>query len=121
MNKKALKPCTYPGCPKLTRTRYCEEHTGTRTSPPRNARKMGYDSRWEKRRSNFLMNNPLCVECLKNGKYTPANVADHIVPHKGDKRLFYDDNNLQSLCDSCHGVKSSREDKGWWDTSKGLQ
>ena len=120
MNKKPLKPCNYPTCPKLTQGRYCEDHVYTRDKPPRNARKMGYDKNWEKRRANFLLNNPLCVECLKNGKYTPANVADHIIPHKGDKRLFYDDNNLQSLCDSCHGAKSARE-KGGWDTERGLR
>ena len=26
MPRKPKKPCAYPGCPKLTDTRYCEEH-----------------------------------------------------------------------------------------------
>ena len=121
INKKPLKPCSYPGCPKLSRTRYCEEHTGTRTSQPRNARKMGYDSRWEKYRKDFLMRNPLCVECLKQGKHTPATVVDHIVPHKGSRSLFWNEKNHQSLCVPCHNKKTANEDMGWWDTSKGLQ
>ncbi|WP_327198035.1 HNH endonuclease [Sporanaerobacter acetigenes] len=28
--------------------------------------------------------------------------VDHIEPHKGNEDLFYDINNLQSLCKSCH-------------------
>lgn len=29
-------------------------------------------------------------------------VADHIVPHRGDRRLFFDLGNLQTLCKTCH-------------------
>lgn len=121
MNKKPMKPCNYPTCPKLTQGRYCEDHVYTRDKPPRNARKMGYDKHWEKYRKNFLMQNPLCVDCLKEGTYTPANVVDHIIPHKGSRAIFWDESNHQAMCTTCHNRKTASEDMGWWDTSKGLR
>jgi len=57
--------------------------------------------------------NPLCVECKKQGKITPATVVDHIVPHKGDQEKFWDPNNHQSLCDTCHNRKTAKEDGGF--------
>jgi 5-methylcytosine-specific restriction protein A len=35
-------------------------------------------------------------------------VADHIVPHRGNRRLFFDLNNLQTLCDTCHSQHKQR-------------
>jgi 5-methylcytosine-specific restriction endonuclease McrA len=48
-------------------------------------------------------------------------VADHIMPHRGDERLFWDEANLQCLCKACHdGVKQAAEQgsvqmRGVWD------
>ena len=42
-----------------------------------------------------------------------ATDVDHIVPHRGDARLLYDENNLQSLCKSCHSRKTATEDGGF--------
>ncbi|MCR8827199.1 HNH endonuclease [Photobacterium sp. TY 1-4] len=39
----------------------------------------------------------------------PATDVDHITPHKGDRRLFFDQSNWQSLCKSCHSRKTARE------------
>nr|WP_254915489.1 HNH endonuclease [Haematobacter massiliensis] len=37
-------------------------------------------------------------------------VADHIIPHRGDEAMFWDADNLQCLCKSCHdGVKAKQE------------
>jgi 5-methylcytosine-specific restriction protein A len=73
----------------------------------------GYDSRWRKYRKQFLKQNPLCVECLNKNKYMPATVVDHIIPHKGDVKLFWDTKNHQSLCKKCHDAKTAREDGGF--------
>jgi 5-methylcytosine-specific restriction protein A len=48
-----------------------------------------------------LRAHPLCAFCLASGELVPARVADHIVKHNGDARLFYE-NELQSLCWNCH-------------------
>lgn len=49
-----------------------------------------------------LGSDPLCALCADVGRVTAATVADHVTPHKGDERLFYDYDNLQSLCKTCH-------------------
>jgi 5-methylcytosine-specific restriction endonuclease McrA len=38
-------------------------------------------------------------------------VADHIVPHRGDHRLFFDLNNLQTLCKDCHDTHKQRAER----------
>lgn len=51
---------------------------------------------------------PLCAECNRQGRITPARVVDHITPiNEGGER--YDFSNLQGLCDKCHNRKSGRE------------
>ena len=68
-----------------------------------------YDSRrWLNASRRYRANHPLCEECLRKTKVTPAQVVDHIVPHKDDYDLFWDEDNWQSLCRSCHGEKTRR-------------
>ena len=42
-----------------------------------------------------------------------ACVVDHLVPHRGDRLLFWDASNWQSLCESCHNRKTARADGGF--------
>lgn len=104
MPRKPKLPCRYPGCPKLSDSVYCEEHRDLYSRESATAR--GYDSKWRKARDLFLRKHPLCAECLRQGKVIPATVVDHIVPHRGDKRLFWDMSNWQPLCKECHDVKT---------------
>lgn len=46
--------------------------------------------------------------CKAKGLVTLATVADHIVPHRGDRALFM--GALQSLCVPCHSVDKQREE-----------
>lgn len=76
-----------------------------------------YDTReWAALRASQLRAEPECRLCAKVGRVRPAVVVDHIIPHKGDRMLFFDPHNLQSLCRRCHdSVKQSwevREDQG---------
>ncbi|MBF8679867.1 HNH endonuclease [Pseudomonas fulva] len=74
----------------------------------------GYDYRWQKARERFLHDNPLCVYCDRLGRTTAARVVDHVVPHRGDKVLFWDPTNWQALCKSCHdSVKQAEEAAGF--------
>ena len=43
----------------------------------------------------------------------PSEVVDHRIPHKGDRVLFYDADNLQALCKPLHDSKTAREDGGF--------
>ena len=59
---------------------------------------------WRKRRAMFLKKYPRCFICG-----APATIADHIIPHHGDLTQFYDDNNLQPMCQRCHSRKTLKE------------
>ncbi len=117
MPRKPKKPCRYPGCPELTEDRYCPEHQKerdreyNRTNRP--FRKLYNSVRWQRLRKRFLLEHPLCVECERLGRITPATVVDHIKPHEGNPELFWNENNLQSLCKPCHDSKTAREDGRW--------
>jgi len=51
--------------------------------------------------------------CEADGRLTPANVVDHIKPHRGDRDLFWDSDNWQSLCKIHHdSTKQSQERTG---------
>ncbi len=108
MPKTPKRPCRYPGCPNLCdKGVYCNEHMQFSTDRVRGgATARGYDARWRKERTLFLKQHPLCVECMRNSKLTPATVVDHIIPHRGDKTLFWDKENWQPLCKSCHDRKT---------------
>lgn len=75
------------------------------------ARKRGYDTRWDKARAGYLAKHPLCAKCEEYGETTLATVVDHITPHNGDPKLFWDsNNNWMALCRACHnGAKQSME------------
>ena len=108
MPKHPKRPCRYPGCPNLCESgTYCPEHSAE--SPDRlrgSAAERGYDAKWRRARKLFLQRHPLCANCLSQGVLTPATVVDHIVPHRGDHRLFWDEQNWQPLCKSCHDRKT---------------
>jgi 5-methylcytosine-specific restriction protein A len=48
---------------------------------------------------------------MKEGRYVKATDVDHIVPHRGDKKLFWDESNWQALCHSHHSIKTRNEDQ----------
>lgn len=74
-----------------------------------NFRQRGYTSRWDKLRKLHLQRHPLCVHCESEGKLTPATEVDHVIPHRGDQSLFWNEGNWQSLCKSHHSAKTARE------------
>jgi len=48
------------------------------------------------------------VECERKGHVIPATVVDHIIPHRGDETLFWDESNWQALCKKCHDRKTGK-------------
>jgi 5-methylcytosine-specific restriction protein A len=110
------RPCSTPGCPQLVpRGQYrCEQHERTdrrrRDAAIGSAAARGYDHQWRKRRAAHLASEPLCRMCRDKGLIVPATVADHIVPHRGDKTLFMGE--LQSLCTRCHASTKQSQESG---------
>ena len=111
MPRKPLKPCRHPGCPELTAGLYCMEHEKIHRNDRVTSTSRGYDSRWKRERKRFLKVHPLCEYCKKQGKFVKASVVDHVVPHRGDEQLFWDESNWQALCKNCHDSKTMTEDR----------
>lgn len=53
---------------------------------------------------DFLAKYPVCFVCGAR-----AEIADHIVPHRGSLELFFDEDNLQPMCWRCHSRKTLAE------------
>jgi 5-methylcytosine-specific restriction protein A len=123
--QRAKSICCHPGCGRLIDAPgYCKTHAIAAKQRMRermrryaktreSANERGYDGKWRKARTTFLNHHPLCLDCQKRGRITPAVVVDHIVPHKGDMELFWDENNWQPLCVQCHGRKTAKFDGGF--------
>jgi 5-methylcytosine-specific restriction protein A len=90
-------------CPRL---KPCALHPKTENRS--SATERGYGPAWEKARAAYLLKHPACVSC--GG---PANTVDHITPHRGDKALFWDSGNWQSMCARCHSRKTATHDGGF--------
>ncbi|MDP9832664.1 HNH endonuclease [Trueperella abortisuis] len=116
MPRKPKRPCSHPGCPELTDTRFCETHAKSedqryrtyQRDPKINKR---YDHRWRKIRNAYIQAHPLCEHCQENGRVTPAQEVDHIIPL--ERGGTHEETNLQALCKPCHSSKTAREDDRW--------
>jgi 5-methylcytosine-specific restriction protein A len=112
------RPCTWSGCTALisgTSSR-CERHRKIADRERGTAQERGYSSAWQKARKAWLAAHPLCAcdDCDEGRKRTTlATVVDHRIPHKGDKALFWDSANWQSMAKACHDRKTAREDGGF--------
>lgn len=106
-------PCQYPGCPNLVNAgeKYCKEHSKMKPKDNRSAFQRGYTKKWQKESKEYLMAHPFCEECRRHGILRTADVVDHIKPHHGDSKSFWDKDNWQSLCKSCHDKKTGCEDR----------
>ena len=113
MPSKPKVPCRHPGCSALIPAgqKYCEQHKPLHPEEIRSAAARGYDWKWRKMSKAFLEAHPLCVRCMQEGRYVKATVVDHIIPHRGDPELFWDQSNWQSLCKRCHDRKTMTEDR----------
>ena len=105
MPKKPKRPCSYPGCGRLTDGQYCDEHRFSidrqynryLRDPDTNKR---YGRAWKKLRARFLLLHPLCEQCKCEGRLTAAEEVHHLLPLANGGTN--DDGNLMALCKSCH-------------------
>ncbi len=84
MPRRIDTPCCYPGCPSLSRERYCSTHSRVAASDDARVRgtaaERGYDARHRQWRRFILARDPVCQHCSARGVIAPASVADHVVP-----------------------------------------
>ena len=84
----------------------------SRSAPVRQtAHERGYTGKWQKAAKAFLVEHPLCRDPFRvhGGVAVPAREVDHIIPHKGDQKLFWRRSNWQGLCKPCHSRKTANE------------
>ena len=111
-------PCNYPRCSELIGPgkSYCPAHKKETARQKNKQRKRDpniarfYSSgAWQKTRKIYITNNPLCRRCLNKDIVRKSDVVDHIIPIKIDWNKRLDQDNLQSLCNSCHASKSEED------------
>lgn len=111
--------CSGPQCGRLLRDgERCPTCTRRKDTQRGSSHARGYTSSWHVRARRFRSAHPFCGDrpggrppvfsrCRDEGRYTLAEVVDHIEPHRGNPALFWDeDRNWQSLCYSCHARKT---------------
>jgi 5-methylcytosine-specific restriction protein A len=120
------RPCTWPGCGVLvTASSRCAAHQiqAKREADSRrgSSSERGYGGKWRRAREAFLSRHPLC-ECPECGagaiRALAATIVDHIVPHRGDAKLFWNQKNWQAMAKPCHDAKTAREDGGFGNPSQ---
>jgi len=111
--------CAEPGCSVIVPSGRCPQHAREVDRDRGTRHDRGYDARWVRRAATFRKRYPLCgmrpggqapvhSGCYDEHRVTLAYQVDHVVPHKGDQGLFWDElNNWQSLCASCGARKSA--------------
>lgn len=66
---------------------------------------------WQELRWEVLVDAVFtCKRCGHVGQSRDL-VADHVMPHRGDRDLFFDRGNLQCLCATCHSRDKQREER----------
>ncbi|HHM4835725.1 TPA: HNH endonuclease [Pseudomonas aeruginosa] len=84
----------------------------------KNSTQRGYGYRWQQARARYLAKHPLCRLCSDAGKVVAATEVDHIIPHRGDMELFWQESNWMALCKVCHSKKTATEDGGFGNSMR---
>lgn len=103
--------CSRAGCGRLSDERQCDHHRRREEKPRGNEdiRRRYRIERWARLRQIVMeRDNGLCRMCLKQGIVKPGNQIDHIQKAMDNLNLFWDIQNLQTLCDRCHSQKTAR-------------
>jgi hypothetical protein len=75
--------------------------------------------RHRKRAKAQLQHEPFCALCAARGIATPARIADHVEPHRGDWNAFRT-GKLQSLCWRCHSSTKQLIELHGYDPTIGI-
>lgn len=105
--------CAEPGCRAQVPVGRCRAHARA------SRQSRGYGNKWARRAALFRTQYPLCgmrpnnqppvmSQCHDQQRVTLAYQVDHVIPHRGNQALFWDEpHNWQSLCAACGARKSS--------------
>jgi 5-methylcytosine-specific restriction enzyme A len=100
--------CNYPGCSQLAaQNGYCKKHQNSGYHKNLQRHSM-YGRKWQTESKKYLAEHPWCEDCMKKGVFTVATEVHHKRKHQGNSKLFWDKNNWQGLCHSCHSKRTAR-------------
>lgn len=73
-------------------------------------------ARWQRLRERVLIRDRYTCQktgVLLVGRHPAPNspVVDHIIPHRGDERLFWDENNLHAVSKAYHDSTKQSEER----------
>lgn len=112
-----LNLCKYAGCSALTPNYYCAKHKALSDkrraehnkkafqNAVRSNQNLYHTQRWRTLRASIIAKYKVCLVCGSSENLT----VDHIIAPRGNEELFFNENNLQTLCKSCHRIKTARE------------
>lgn len=112
--------CRAPGCNQLSDQSFCPKHRdrpkqdwrSAKTAPFANAQRYNTElyqtQRWKELRQKVL--DKFDHRCCKCGTQEHLQVH-HIKRPFGDETLFFDENNLIPICDSCHRIETASQCK----------
>lgn len=115
MPRKPKRPCSHPGCPRLTEGRFCEEHQRKENQRYEKydrdpAVRRRYGRVWKRIRDSYVKDHPFCEKCFENGVLVEVEEVHHIKPLA--EGGTHEKSNLISLCKSCHArIHAERGDR----------
>lgn len=112
----AAKQLCAGGCGRIVQRGRCGDCSRRTDRERGTANERGYTYRWQKYSQARLRRYPLCVDPSKRhvGVFVLADLTDHVDAVSGpEDPRFWDPENHQSLCWSCHSYKTVREDGGF--------
>lgn len=100
------KKCNHPGCNILVDKgiQFCSKHQSMHGFQPSSWEHLYNNTLWRNTSREYLGVNQVCRICGDR-----ATVVDHIIPHRGNTRLFWDESNWEPLCKTCHDRKTKQE------------
>lgn len=72
-------------------------------------RRWYFTKAWKLRRQRQLARVSWCEPCKRAGRSRIATIANHKIPHRGDRELFFR-GELESACKQCHDQAIQREE-----------
>jgi 5-methylcytosine-specific restriction protein A len=107
--------CNNLGCNTLINDneRYCSEHIKEKSVPFANSIRYNESlyntAQWRTLRKIHLQSNPSCIKCGATKKDNIKIEVHHLVPPRGNEELFFDENNLATVCSACHRILTNQE------------
>lgn len=77
-------------------------------------RKWYSTARWKRLKARVHLRDLYTCQMVKCGKVISSSaerIADHKEPHRGDEHLFFDEENVWTLCKTCHDGAKQRSER----------